>query len=104
MLNYDLIVVGGETAGVCSALQGAKKGLSVLLIEEQSFLGGTQTGGLVSPIMQTLTPGKEFSGNISAEIIDSLEKMGGGKGYWFNPETLKLLLEDMCIKNKILDV
>ncbi len=38
--HYDLIVVGGGIAGSMAATAAGREGLSVLLIEEEGFLGG----------------------------------------------------------------
>ena len=37
---YDLIVVGGGIAGICTALSAIRNGLSTLLIHDRSVLGG----------------------------------------------------------------
>lgn len=39
--NYDVIVVGGGTAGVIAATQAARAGASTLLVEKSGVLGGT---------------------------------------------------------------
>jgi sarcosine oxidase subunit alpha len=39
-LHYDLVVVGGGVAGMAAALAGHKAGLSVILLEAASVLGG----------------------------------------------------------------
>jgi len=36
-LNFDLVIVGGGLAGLCSALHLSKKGLKVLLIEKHAY-------------------------------------------------------------------
>ena len=45
--KYDVIIAGGGPSGVTSAIAAARYGVSVLLIEQSSFLGGMATGGLV---------------------------------------------------------
>ncbi len=39
--DADVIVVGGGGSGLASALSAAQKGLSVVLLERQSEIGGT---------------------------------------------------------------
>ncbi len=46
--KYDLIVVGGGTAGAMAALYAARNGCRVLLLEQNEVLGGTGTAGGVS--------------------------------------------------------
>jgi len=41
MQNYDLIVIGSGPGGQRAAIQAAKCGKSVALIEKQSSIGGT---------------------------------------------------------------
>jgi hypothetical protein len=44
--KYDLIVYGGTSSGIVSAIQAKKMGKSVLIIEPSSHIGGLTTGGL----------------------------------------------------------
>lgn len=43
MQDFDLVVAGGGSGGFAAALASARRGLSVLLVERQSALGGTST-------------------------------------------------------------
>jgi len=47
-LNTDVLVIGGGTAGVVAALQAAHAGVSTMILENGSQLGGTITTGGVS--------------------------------------------------------
>jgi len=38
-MDYDLIVIGGGTAGVNAAKAGVKLGAGVAIVEEESFAG-----------------------------------------------------------------
>ena len=38
--NTDLCVVGGGMAGLCCAIAAARKGISVVLIQDRPVLGG----------------------------------------------------------------
>ena len=51
MKKYDIIVIGGGTAGCAAAYIAGKSGLKTLLIERSIHLGGTITSGLVVPVM-----------------------------------------------------
>lgn len=46
--EYDVIVIGGGSAGISSAIQSAKAGSRTLLVEKNGMLGGTTTSGGVS--------------------------------------------------------
>ncbi len=45
---YDVIVIGGGTAGVIAAIQAGRAGAKTLLIEKTGVLGGTTTNGGVN--------------------------------------------------------
>jgi hypothetical protein len=49
--EYELIVVGGGTAGIALAVSAAQQGLKVAIIERETFLGGTMTGAITQPMM-----------------------------------------------------
>lgn len=96
---YDLVIVGGGTAGISAAYISAKKGLRTLLVEQADVLGGSITQGLVIPVM------KLNSENINTEFYSDLLTFSkkynasitycDGNSGWFNPELLKIVLDDM---------
>lgn len=99
MKEYDVIVAGGGTAGAVAAISAARAGLSTLVIEKFTALGGTQTFGLVTPLMEPRVPGCEFvSSAIGEEIRAELEATGNCDWMWFDPCMLKVILE-----NKVLE-
>ncbi len=106
--ELDLIVAGGGTSGVAAAISAARLGCKVLIIEKNSFLGGTATGALVTPLMKNITEsGEDLSGGILTEVINALTKSGNcathenGNPGWFNPEMLKCVLDDFCEQNNV---
>lgn len=54
----DVVVAGGGAAGVAAAVNAARQGSSVILIEKANFLGGLWTGGLVLPVLARYGLGK----------------------------------------------
>ena len=44
--QYDVVVYGGTSGGVIAAVQAARMGKSVVLLEQGRYLGGLTTGGL----------------------------------------------------------
>lgn len=97
MKKYDVIIVGGGTAGVSCAYNSAKLGLKTLIIEQNSYLGGSITSSLVIPAMKT------SDNAINTDFFDILYKklseLGGAITYcdgnkgWFNPELTKIALD-----------
>src|SRR3954464_6640577 len=45
-MTYDVVVYGGTSAGIITAVQAARMGKSVVLIEPTQHLGGMTSGGL----------------------------------------------------------
>lgn len=103
-MNYDVIVVGGGTAGCACAYTLGKLGLKTLIIEKNSFLGGTMTSALVTPAMNTISGDNT---NFYKELTRRLAKVGGQATYsdgnpgWFNPELLKIILDEMMSHAKV---
>lgn len=104
--DVDLLIVGGGTAGAVAAIAGGREGLRTLVIEQLGFLGGTQTGALVTPMMPNQIDGEPLNGGIDLEInrrMNTAHESGvwkdGNRG-WFNPEMLKHTLEQMVIESQ----
>ncbi len=106
----DVIVAGGGPAGVCAAIQAARAGANVLLVEQYGELGGMSTMGAVHPWMTFHDKGgKQVIFGIAQEIVEKLVKMGASPGHVsdtmgetstvtpFDPEALKYLLPRMCL-------
>ncbi len=98
--KYDIIIVGGGTAGCACAYTSGKLGMSTLLIEKNSFLGGAMTSALVTPAMNTKTD-KKLNYDFYELLMKNLHDIGGQITYpdgnigWFNPELMKIILDKM---------
>lgn len=105
MLNqYDVIVVGGGTAGCAAAYTAGKLGLNTLLIEKNIHLGGTITSGLVIPAMDSSK--SQINTDFYTELINELADLKGQVTYqnnpgWFNPELCKIALDRLMIKANV---
>lgn len=73
--TYPVIVVGGGTAGAMAAVAAARGGARTLLIEENGYLGGTATGGLVTPFMSNRIPARSLP---AAERAAQRDAVGSG--------------------------
>lgn len=101
LYEADVAVIGGGTSGVIAAIAAAEMGVSVLLVEQYGGLGGTETMGLVTPVMPEGAPSGNAESAISKEIRRRLTAKGYGHKYdgnfssWFDTEMLKVELEEM---------
>ena len=77
--HYDAVVLGGGPAGVCAAVEAARNGLKVLLVESYGMLGGMATTSLVGPYMTNYDRegDRPVVGGLYREIIERLEKRSG---------------------------
>jgi len=66
--SFDVIVVGGGTGGTAAAIEAARDGASVLVVEESPWLGGMLTSAGVSAVDGNF----RLRGGIFAEFTDSL--------------------------------
>ncbi|MBW2060418.1 MAG: hydrogenase iron-sulfur subunit [Deltaproteobacteria bacterium] len=67
-ISRDILVVGGGLAGMTSALEGAKAGYSIVLVEKEPQLGGFQ-----NKVRQKVTfPYKDFQDNDIGELIKAV--------------------------------
>lgn len=110
--GYDLVVAGGGPGGVAAAICAGRLGAKVLLLEQLGCLGGAGSsalvsawsdmgdgermivGGLMREIIKEMYVRKAYRPNISTD--EWRKKLHGGMGY--NPEKLKLLLDELCAK------
>lgn len=68
--NYDVVIYGGTSAGIASAIQTSRMGKTVVIIEPGNRLGGLTTGGLG----QTDIGNKHVVGGISREFYQHIRK------------------------------
>lgn len=119
----DVLVVGGGVAGFGAAMGAAKNGAKVILAEENGYLGGIATAGLVAPFMTCYD--RMGENQIIKGVFDDLvrrlvdengaippedcRKMDGYSGYNpfhtghlgttpFDKEILKRVMEEMCLE------
>ena len=77
--HYQLVVLGGGPAGVCAAMEAARNGAKVLLIESSGMLGGMATSALVGPFMTNYDREGERPtiGGLYREIVERLAARSG---------------------------
>ncbi len=107
--EYDLVVCGGGPAGTAAAIQAARQGARVLLLEAIGALGGMGTSALVSNWYCMANNEHSVIGGIMLEWVETLYQRGqlpphvtpdrwlqSKAGTGFNAEGLKMLLDEMC--------
>lgn len=117
MKHYDVIVVGGGTAGALAGIAAARQGAKTLVVERFGHLGGTAVYGI--PFLGLLSGNGEavFNGMVS-ELLERLQTSGFAYGiadgaHWrtpekpdsygfnlfpFDPEGLKYVLQEMLLE------
>mgnify|MGYP000993607733 CR=1 FL=1 len=97
---YDVVVCGAGPAGVSAAIEAGRHGAKTLLIEAHGCLGGVWTSGLLTWILDHANKSglmREIeSGLISRHGVSS--DIDTGRDLSFDPEIMKLLLEDLCLE------
>lgn len=118
--EYDVVVAGGGFAGFGAACAAAREGANVILIERDACLGGAGTKAMVNHMLGArIFDGDELItcvGGLFSELEKRLLEKGGavdvhtvdpilppygwkpilGAGLVFDPEIMKLTLEEMA--------
>lgn len=108
--EYDIAVVGGGPAGLSAAINAAREGKRVILLERSSFLGGAMAIGL-SPLGFLDQAGNKCIAGFGEEFIEKLKKRGDSYGTRVcpkhnsvsvvNAEGVKLLAAEMCLEEGV---
>ena len=79
--RFDVFVAGGGVSGCAAALAAARNGASVLVAEQNGYLGGSLTGCGVGPMMTFHAGGKQVIRGIMQELVEALEARGWCPGH-----------------------
>lgn len=77
--QYDIVVVGGGTAGVAAAVGAAKAGAKTLLVERNAYLGGEATNSGVNCFCGFYTCGSDpvrVVKGIGQLVLDEMRALG----------------------------
>ena len=105
--DVDIVVVGGGMAGASAAIAAGRMGLKTLLVEYFGCLGGNATTSLVNTFCgfytkENLVPiVKGVGGEIIQTMIDRNAAKKKGWGLSFDPENLKLILDEKMAEARV---
>ncbi|PNV60468.1 FAD-dependent oxidoreductase [Clostridium sp. chh4-2] len=104
---YDIVVAGGGLAGTFAAVAAAREGKTVLLIEQNGYLGGSLTACGVGPMMTAHAGEKQVIKGLFEEMVVRMMRDGYSCGHIkdttqyvsyitpFSSEGMKLVLDEM---------
>ena len=98
--DADVVVCGAGPAGVTAAIPAARAGARVRLFEAHGSLGGVWTSSLLGYLLDFDKPG------FNAELVKLLRSRSavdgeGMNGLCYQPEEMKLLLEELCAESGV---
>lgn len=113
--KYDVVVVGGGTAGVAAAVGSSKAGAKVLLIERNPYLGGEATHSGVNAFCGFFSCGEnpvKVVEGVGNQVLEEIEKLGpttieyiisaaGNKNINFQTEYLKCAMDNLLEKENV---
>ena len=112
-LTYDVVVAGAGSGGAAAALQAARLGMSVALLEETDWVGGQMTAAAVANMDEA---GHNRDSGVYKEFIDLVQAHYAGMGksmgtcYWstgtqcFEPKVGRQVLESMLAAEPGIDL
>ncbi len=102
--DWDVIVLGGGTAGAIAGIAAARAGAKTLIVEALGSLGGSGTNAQVTPLMRNVSSGISLNQGLTEDLKQRLFDRGdgatdaNGNDNWFNPEGMKFVLERMLVE------
>lgn len=102
--SADLVIVGATPAGIMAAIAGAQKGLSVIILERSSHIGGLPANGLGATDIETRGVAGGLFLEFTRRIRDYYGKTYGREstqfttcsdGYHFEPSVAEKVLKEM---------
>ncbi len=101
--GYDILVAGGGPSGFCAAVEAARSGAKVLLVEATGMLGGMATAGLVPGWCGFHDGEKYIHRGLAEEILHSLQSYAGKEPSddirdmgGIDPEAMKIIMDGIA--------
>ena len=101
--DVDCCVAGGGSAGAPAAISAAMNGVKTLILDKGLCLGGSQTKGLVTPVMPSRV--ENYTTVVNTAILNKLKELGDlnsdgiNETQWFDPEKMALAYELLIQEN-----
>jgi hypothetical protein len=97
-LHRDLCIYGGTSGGIAAGVAARRAGLSVVVLEQGSHVGGMTAGGLGL----TDIGNKQAIGGVSREFYGRVGKHYGVKEHWrFEPHVAEAVFQDWIREEQI---
>ena len=98
---WDVVVVGGGTAGIAAAIAAARQGAKTVVVERLGSFGGTQANGWVTPMMPNYIGDFKLSRGVNLDIIGAQESIQPAgelehADEWYDPTMLSKVLDDLA--------
>jgi len=106
---FDVVVVGATPAGVAAAVNAARQGVTVALVEETGHIGGLASGGLSNSDFRTFPSlggtFREFMHRVEQHYVrahgpNSQQVIDSVKGGYYEPGVARRVFEEMLGEQK----
>ena len=103
-MHYDVIVVGGGTAGAVAAISAARTGAKTLVIDRNGGLGGTQSYGWVTPMMPNYLGDHKLNRGANLEVIHAQTELQPAdeellhSDVWYDPVMLAAVYDELLLQ------
>lgn len=99
-IKADICIVGAGISGVSAALEAAKSGRRVVLVDGQPSLGGQAVNSIIATfcgLFQNGTHGYQFTHGIADDMLAALEAEPGALHYRHGPNTTVVYYDEVAL-------
>ncbi|WP_238366484.1 FAD-dependent oxidoreductase [Mesobacterium pallidum] len=99
-LSADICIVGAGISGVTAALEAAKLGRKVILVDSQPALGGQAVNSIIATfcgLFSNGTHGYQFTHGIADDMLDWLQRQDQAVYYRHGPNTTVVYYDEVAL-------